>query len=1324
MSETGGKPGSAQRQFFADQLRMLFAAAGRPALKKVVSDAATVARAVGSDRTVSVQRVSDWRSGNRMPANFESVHPVLVVLIRAARELNAEPPAPGLYSLKQWENWWKAARGQANAPRTKESASVSVPPGIRPYKGLASYRQNDARLFFGRAQSVRTLADVVTASHGQGPVVVTGASGVGKSSLVQAGLIPQLCSAPDCHPVVLTPGTDPVARLVDALPELTDVGDPADHTAVHAALRAATSRTSSSLLLIVVDQIEELFTQCSDVALRTEFLTLIETASTGSDGDAPALVVATMRSDFYDQAVATPVLARALERRTKTVQPLDRDDLVEVITAPAKLVGVRLEPGLVDLILHDLTGLADGEISGTELPLLSHLLDSLWDKRSGGTLTVAAYRATGGVRGSVAAGAERAWESLADDSDRARARSMLVHLVYVTTTGTDVKIARSLNELLAVGGEDRDASKRVLDHFVSARVLVVDADYVELIHDAVIDAWPRLKSWIQQDRAGAALRQQIEADASTWLGSGRNRELLYQRGRMDVVSEQNPHLAMAGTPEGRRGPVALSPTAVAFLDASRRQIARETRTRRVGITAMALSTIIAFVMTGLAWDAKSRAETARSTAQFQQIVALSDSLRDKDSTISANLALVAAELQPDSPVAYSRLIASQAVPLAYTLSGHTGPVYGVVVSPDGATLASASDDGTVRLWALDGDEPSAVGEPLRLSSKYMASVSFSPDGRFLAIGAGDGGVWIYDASDRAAPRVVLDRQVYADGAVHNVRYSPNGRVLAVPYDDGHVALVDTSDPGSGRFPVTLVDEHDGGVRTVAFRPGGQVLATSSDDRTVRLWDVSTPSRPVPLGEPLTGFGDVAHSVSFNGDGTILAASSDDGVLHLFDTTDPRAARPLGVPTNAHTGGVWNIAFLPDGRTLASASWDGTAKLWDVDPSTRTLDEIGPPLTGHGGGVPTLAVSPTGTTVVTGGQDSNVRVWTMPQTRMAVADGALTRPAIDRAGALVATGSYGPDVTLWRVGQGGDWNRAGGIALPRPLGGAYVCALSPSGTILATAPTSGGSVQLWDVRDPATPKPFGDPVPLDTRFTSALAFGPDGTTLVTGADDSTVQLWDIADPAEPVPWGQPLTGPKNLVRSAAISPDGRSLVVTSADSEIYAWNVTDPRSPTRVNVSDGHATGVNTVAFGGSSDVLVTGGDDHDVVVWDRTESGDFVARETRLSGHTGTVYSVSITLDGTRAVSGSDDGTVRLWDVADPGGMHEIGGPVTDMGTGRWQVTFAPDSTIVAAGGDGLLRTWGLDADAVVARICRSTSVRLEEVLDRYELPSPPDEVC
>ncbi|UYP19852.1 WD40 repeat domain-containing protein [Rhodococcus sp. Z13] len=1333
MADDGGNPTAAQgtqpaqsaqgqRQFFADQLRMLFAAAGRPALKKVVSEATAVARSVGSDRTISVQRVSDWRSGNRLPATFEAVHPVLVVLIRAARELNSEPPVPGLYSLKQWENWWKAARGQTGSPRAEKTAGPTVPPGIRPYKGLASYGEQDARLFFGRTQSVRSLTDVVIASHGQGPVVVTGASGVGKSSLVRAGLIPQLCSGTECHPVVITPGTDPVKRLVDALPELAEVSDPTDYEAVHAALRAVCERTSTTLLVIVVDQIEELFTHCTDSAERTRFLALLETASTGHEEDAPALVVATMRSDFYDQAVAYPVLARALERRTKTVQPLDRDDLVEVITAPAKLVGARLEAGLVDLILHDLAGMTRGEISGTELPLLSHLLDSLWDKRSGGALTVAAYRATGGVRGSVAASAERAWESLGDDADRARARAMLVHLVYVTATGTDVKIARPLNELLAVAGDDRDAAARVLDHFVSARVLVVDAGTVELIHDAVIDAWPRLKSWIQQDRAHAAMRQQIEADAQTWLESGRNRGLLYQRGRMDVVAEQNPQLAE--TSASSRGLVALSPAAVAFLDASRRQIARQTRLRHAVIAVLAGSTIVALVMSGLAWDAKSRAETERSTAQFQQIVALSDSLKDDDPTTSAHLALAAAGLQPDNPIAYSRLIATQAVPLAYTLTGHTGPIYGVVVSPDGSTLASASDDGSVRLWSLEGDHPTPIGEPLQLSSKYMASVSFTPDGRYLAVGAADSGVWIFDVSDRAAPKAVLERQAYAEGAVHNVRFSPTGRVLAVPYDDGRVALVDTSDPASGRFPTTLITGHEGGVRTAAFRPGGDVLATSSDDRTVRLWNVHDPSHPVPLGEPLTGFGDVAHSVAFNGDGSILAASSDDGVLHLFDTSDPRRAHRVGIPKNAHTGGVWNIAFLPDGATLASASWDGTVKLWNLTPGEWTLDELGPPLTGHGGGVPTLTVGPQGGMLVTGGQDANIRIWTMPHTRIAVADTALTRPAISRAGDLVATGSYGPDISLWRVGADGDWTRAGGIELPRPLGGAYVCALSPSGTVLATAPTSGGSVQLWDVRDPSSPKPLGEPVALGTRFTSALGFGPDGTTLVTGSDDFSVQLWDIADPAHPVPWGDPLEGPRNLVRVATISPDGRSLVVTSADSDIYAWDITDPRQPKRVDVADGHTGGVNGAAFGKDGDVLVTGGDDHVVRVWDRDDAGNFTLRPTALEGHSGTVYSVSIDRTATRAVSGSDDGTIRLWDVSDPDDMREMGGPVTDIGVGRWQVVLAPDGTIVGAGGDGVLRTWGLDADAVVSRICRSTSARLEDVLDRFELPPPAREVC
>ncbi|NLV77871.1 MAG: WD40 repeat domain-containing protein, partial [Rhodococcus sp.] len=138
----------------------------------------------------------------------------------------------------------------------------------------------------------------------------------------------------------------------------------------------------------------------------------------------------------------------------------------------------------------------------------------------------------------------------------------------------------------------------------------------------------------------------------------------------------------------------------------------------------------------------------------------------------------------------------------------------------------------------------------------------------------------------------------------------------------------------------------------------------------------------------------------------------------------------------------------------------------------------------------------------------------------------------------------------------------------------------------------------------------------------------------------------------------------------------------------------------------------------------TGGDDHDVLVWDRDADGNFVARATPLRGHTGTVYSVSVSPDGTRIVSGSDDGTVRLWDITDPDAMREVGGPVTDTGVGRWQVRFRTDGTLVAAGGDGVLRSWSLDADAVIDRICTATDGRVRDLLIGLNLPDPAREVC
>jgi energy-coupling factor transporter ATP-binding protein EcfA2 len=395
---------------------------------------------------VSAQRISDWRRAKNVPAQFATLAVVLHILIPAARRSRPAPVSTGLYDLAQWQRLWEravadpvGARPPANAEE-KERPPVetpTVPGGVCPYRGLAPYRQQDAQWFFGRERSTDALvAQLRAAEKTGGLIMLVGASGAGKSSLLNAGLVPTLQSGAlgdensrASKVLQLVPGGDPLEELTRWIPELAPVvsaaeepaakkpGTPQFEDVVREAVAAWAQRETPSPArpVVIVDQFEEAFTLCSSEANRRTFIRLLHAACTPADsGDpAPVLVVLGIRADFYEQCLGYPELADALQHRHMVLGPLTTTELREAVTGPAKAVGMELEPGLAELIVREVS--ADGPRGGHGagvLPLLSHALLATWQRRKAGRLTLAGYRAAGGIQGAVAATAERAWSSL------------------------------------------------------------------------------------------------------------------------------------------------------------------------------------------------------------------------------------------------------------------------------------------------------------------------------------------------------------------------------------------------------------------------------------------------------------------------------------------------------------------------------------------------------------------------------------------------------------------------------------------------------------------------------------------------------------------------------------------------------------------------------------------------------------------------------------------------------------------------------------------------------------------------------------------------
>jgi DNA-binding SARP family transcriptional activator/WD40 repeat protein len=1112
---------------------------------------------------------------------------------------------------------------------------------VCPFKGLASFDRADAEYFCGRE---RAVADLVARLASKSLVGLVGASGIGKSSVLRAGLLPALKRGvlPGSErwlQVLLRPGKNPLrefARVLDG--KGLESGD--------------------DRLVLAVDQFEELFTVCTDEAERAAFVHELVTAAT--DDRRRTLVVLSVRADFYGSCASYPRFRELLSGAHVLLGPMDRDELARAIEQPAQRAGLEIERSLVDALV------ADVEREPGGLPLLSTMLLELWSMRDGDTLRHASYRASGGVRGAVARLAELAYSQL-DESDRDVARRLFLRLA----SGSGETLTRRRVSPEELAGDDAVAVRRVLDHLIANRLLTSSDGAVEVAHEALLFEWPRLRGWLDDDEQARRLREHLSAAARDWDASGRDASELYRGARLSS--------ALDWTFDHERE---LTQVEREFLAGSRAAAERETEQQRranrrlrgllVGAAALLA---LALLAGALALLARQHARDAETDAVAQRLGA--QALVAKQLDLSLLLARQGVALD-DSAVTRENLEAAlgqspAAIKVFHPLAGR---LVGVEASRDGRWLLVTNnaqrlaviDTSTYRtrnvidaeegFFANDGrivvlrdsrfsfvDPQTGAVAPLDLSLDVDAQL-FSI-GSDLAFGAGA------LVSGRPRNEVTVWSLRGRQRVLHRMTVHPGLQVAEVGVSSDRLFVFESSNR-TGLSPLQL--------RSALL---GRV--------TVEVWSLNPWRRlaDVSLSEAL-GHGLAPWAIDRHG--RLAAFGEADGSVTLVDLVSGSYRKLRG----RHGGNVIGLGFSPNATTVVSTGDDDKVLVWDV--KSGSLRET---LAGHSGRVFGPAFSPSGKTLYTVGLEGEAIAWDLGGARrfaprFRAGSGNLDpKSDIDSA---VARFALSPDSR--RIATTESTGRTAVVDLttgrrvfetPAARGGRVLdVAWNPDGRTFVTAGAF-GDVQSWHAADGSPAVSFHG---LFGQNAHAVAFNAKGTVLAAASEAGWgyVYLWDART-------GKPLGGPLRTdvpVYDLAFSPDGKELAAALLGNGVaYVWRLPSRRLAYIVIIDDEVNRG-DAVAFSRDGKLLATGGGSGLVKFWN-AETGKQVGGSLLASA--GYVLSVAFDPSGKLLLTAGTDGATRLWDVRD---RTPLGPPLPIVRNISAESTFTPSGdqivTVYASG--------------------------------------------
>ncbi|MEA5566209.1 eIF2A-related protein [Anabaena sp. UHCC 0399] len=1211
---------------------------------------------------------------------------------------------------------------------------------ICPYRGLKAFGEEDSQYFYGRESLTQQL--IAHIAH-KSFLALVGASGSGKSSVVQAGLISQLRlgkqlpNSDSWLVKTIRPGARPLEALARRLEtgEQGSKGDKGDkvensswslpsissspvpnpqspHLLLEAMLYQGVEgfvywlrSRPEPMVVLVVDQFEELFT-LAPAEDRQRFLELVLGAIEYAS-DKFKLVV-TVRADFIAACLEVPPLANLLQQSSVLVPPnLSDDDYRRVIINPAEQVGLKVESGLVEILLQELNH------SAGDLPLLEFVLEQLWEYRQAGELTLTAYQQQiGGIKGALERKAQEVYENL-DSEAKECARWIFLSLTQLGE-GTEDTRRRVMKSELVVRKYPDELVERTLSALTAAKLVVVNLEEeglgigdkntkgvgeageageekynahsllntpnsqlptplvtIEVAHEILIRHWSTLRWWLEENRSRLRSQRQIEQAAALWKQNHQQSDFLLHGVRLAEAEE----IYVKYTDELS---VDVQNFIAACLDARQQQQLEQKKRLRQAQKAIAIISVLGIAASGFG----GLAYVQKRSAQLREIAALnasSEAFLLSHQQLESVMASVKARRELKQVFAPTKDIQittaatfQQAINNTQEINrfpGHNQQVNSIVFHPRGKILASASDDRTIKIWSTDGRLIETIVHQQRLTA-----IAFSVDGKYLAAASADHHIKIYNFdpaclnlnSLKDCTKLIKNIIGHTD-IVTDVNFSPDGKIIATASLDKTIKLWRTD---NGKL-INSWNAHNGWVNSVAFSPDGKMIASGGEDNLLKLWRTDNGA----LIQTVPGHTARITCVKFSHNGKFIASASGDKTIKLWNY-EGKLLQTLA----AHNDQVNHINFSPDNQILASASADRTIKLWQLD--GKLLKTI----QGHGEQVKDITFSPDGKYIASGSSDKTIKFWQVKADKTDEAN-HVQEVKFTPDGKTFISGGWDGKVTIWQRTQ--ILNASPIIEFTAHQDMIQAVGISSDGKILATA-SADKTIKIWHIQ---TQQLLQTLTGHQDRVTS-ISFSPDNQMIATASADKTIKIWQLLE-------GQLLstiTGHNDEVTSIDISPDGKLLASGSADNTVKIWQLTDGKL---LKDLQGHGLAIASVKFSPDGKILASASWDNTIKLW-QIPDGKLIQT---LTGHTDGVTSLSFTPDSQILTSGSADNTIKFWDITNGKLLTTFSGHPGKVNS----VSFSPDAKVLVSGGeDAGVMLWNLDLDNLMQQGCSRISNYLQ----------------